>query len=65
MNCMNEIAAEANQDFPADKDSDIEPFVIPKSSHNQGFAGIRFPLPADAGKAGYRQASSLDFVHSY
>lgn len=65
MDFLNELAAEAKRDFPAIKDSDIEPFVITKSSHNQGFAGIRFPLPDDAGKAGYRQASSLDFVHSY
>lgn len=58
---FNEAAAEAKRDFPELKDDDIELFIITRSSYNKGFAGIRFPLPKNATKEGYRQGSELDF----
>ena len=61
---LNEAAAEAKRDFPSLSDKDIEPFIITKSSYNQGFAGIRFTLTANTEKEGYRLAAELDFFHS-
>jgi hypothetical protein len=60
---LNEAAAEAKRDFPSLTDKDIEPFIITKSSYNQGFAGIRFPLPANATRAGYKTGAELDFIY--
>lgn len=61
MKFFNGAATEAKKDFPELKDSDIEAFIITKSSYNQGFAGVRFSLPDNTKKDGYRQASKLDF----
>lgn len=60
---LKAAAAEAKRDFPGLKDEDIEPFIIIRSTYNKGFAGIHFPLPENAEKKGYRQASSLDFSY--
>lgn len=56
-----EAAAEAKRDFPEIKNDDIEPFIITRSSYNQGFAGIRFPLPENTTKEGYHQDKKVDF----
>lgn len=54
-------AAEARRDFPKLKGTDIIVFIITRSSYNSGFAGIRFSLPANTTKRGYRQCTELDF----
>src|SRR5690606_12806527 len=56
-----EAAAEAKRDFPFLTDKDIEVFIITKSSYNQGSAGVRFSLPENSEKKGYRLAEQLDF----
>lgn len=61
---LNEMVAEAKRDFPSLSDSEIQPFIITRSTYNKCFAGIRFPLPANATKDGYKQGSELDFAHS-
>ena len=58
---FNELANEAKRDFPELLDSDIECFVITKSTYNKGFAGVRFPLPANTRKAGYSDCVKVDF----
>ncbi len=57
------LAAEAKRDFPDIRDENIEVFIITRSSYNQGFAGVRFPLPKNAVKEGYRQANAVDFQY--
>ena len=57
---LNELAAEAKKDFPWLEDVNIEPFTVLKSTYNQGFAGIRFSLPENTTKAGYRLSDRLD-----
>ena len=64
LKALKGMAAEAKRDFPTLKDEQIEPFIITRSSYNMGFAGIRFPLPENATKEGYRQDSELDFSYA-
>ena len=61
---LNELAAEAKRDFPSLTDGQIEPFIVTRSSYNKGFAGIRFPLPANTIKDDYHRSAHLDFEHS-
>jgi hypothetical protein len=56
-------AKEAKKDFPELKDSDIEVFVITDSCYNKGFSGIKFSLPDNAKKNGYRYSSTIDFSY--
>lgn len=56
-------AAEARRDFPKLKGKDIEVFIITRSSYNKGFAGIRFSLPENTTKRGYRQITRLNFEY--
>jgi hypothetical protein len=58
---IDQLAAEAKLDFPALKVEEIEVFAVTKSRYNQGFWGVRFPLPAGTVKDGYRVVESLDF----
>lgn len=60
---FNDAAAEAKRDFPELKDEDIQAFIITRSTYNEGFAGIRFPIPENTKKDGYRQVKALDFIH--
>ncbi len=64
MEFFNQMAAEAKKDFPHLTDEDIEPIIITKSSYNQGFAGIKFPLQKNALRTGYRQVANLDFHYA-
>ena len=58
---FNELAAIAKKDFPFLKDSDIECFIVTKSSYNKGFPGVRFALPENQTKEGYSQVPRFDF----
>ena len=48
-------------DFPHLTDSEIEPFVVTKSSSCEGMRGVRFHLPLKTKKDGYSQVPSVDF----
>lgn len=61
---FNKLAKEAKEDFPFLKNEDIECFIITKSSYNQGFGGIRFSLPANTQKKGYRACQQVDFYYA-
>lgn len=61
---FNELAAEAKRDFPHLVDGDLHAFIITDSMYNKGFAGIRFSLPENSVKEGYRQGSRLDFDYA-
>lgn len=58
---FNELAAAAKKDFPFLSDHEIDCFVISKSSYNNHFAGVKFPLPANTKKSGYANCNSIDF----
>ncbi len=58
---LNELVKEVKKDFPFVKEEDINPFVVTKSSFNQGFSGIRFSLPANTKKKGYKNVARLGF----
>lgn len=55
------LAEQAKKDFPFLKDEDIECFVITRSTYNKGFGGIRFSLPENQEKQGYRYSNRVDF----
>jgi hypothetical protein len=57
-------AKEAKKDWPHLKDSDIECFVIVQSCYNKGFGGVRFSLPDNAQKEGYRNSEKVDFQYT-
>lgn len=54
---FKELAKIARKDFPFLKDRDIECFIVTKSSYNKGFPGVRFALPENFKRAGYRDVS--------
>ena len=63
INFLAVLASEAKLDFPHLTDDDIEVFTVIRSSYNQGFWGVRFPLPPGTRKDGYRDEISLDFSY--
>jgi hypothetical protein len=58
---FQQLAAEAKKDFPDLTDNDIEIITVTFSGYNQGFWGIRFPLPDNTKHSSYQNMHQLDF----
>jgi hypothetical protein len=57
------LVAEARQDFPHLKPTDIDCSKVTQSSYMKGFAVVSFALPPNAERDGYDQWGSFDFYY--